>query len=96
VRPSLTLHHPAQARLQWKQGLWRDEEARPYAIALVDGERHLTWQALRYWVDGVAIELQAYGLIGGDRIAIWMSTRAEAIVSFLACSREGEAVDGNP
>jgi acyl-CoA synthetase len=86
--------------------LWRDEtfydrlvrhvRARPHAIASGDGERRLTWEGVRHWVNGVAIELRAYGLIGADRIPIWMSNRVKAIVSFLACSREGEAVDGHP
>ena len=31
------------------------------------------------------------GLSGGDRVSIWMSNRVEAIVTFLACSREGFA-----
>jgi acyl-CoA synthetase len=101
VRPFLTLHHPARARLYREQGLWRDETiygllarhaaATPDAIALEDGARRLTWVALRRWVDGVAIELRTYGLVGGDRVAIWMSNRVEAIVTFLACSREGYA-----
>jgi acyl-CoA synthetase len=101
VRPFLTLHHPAQARLYLKQGLWRDETfygllarhaaVTPHAIALEDGERRLTWEALRHWVDGVAIELRTYGLVPGDRVAIWMSNRVEVIVAFLACSREGYA-----
>jgi acyl-CoA synthetase len=101
VRPYLTLHHPARARLYRQQGLWRDETfygllvrhaaATPEAIALEDGSRRLTWAALRDWVDGVALELRTYGLVGGDRVAIWMSNKVEAIVTFLACSREGYA-----
>ncbi len=101
MRPYLTLHHPARARLYRQQGLWRDETfygllvrhaaATPEAIALEDGSRRLTWAALRDWVDGVALELRTYGLVGGDRVAIWMSNKVEAIVTFLACSREGYA-----
>lgn len=91
MRPFLTLHHPAQARRYRQQGLWRDDTfygllarhaaATPHAIALEDGERRLTWQALRHWVDGVAAELRTYGLVGGDRVAIWMANRVEAIVT---------------
>ncbi len=101
MRPFLTLHHPVKAGLYRQQGLWRDDTfygllarhaaATPHAIALEDGERRLTWEALRHWVDGVAIELRTYGLVGGDRVAIWMANRVEAIVTFLACSREGYA-----
>ena len=101
MRPYLTLHHPARARLYREQGLWKDETfygllarhaaAKPQAIALEDGSRRLTWEELQHWVDGVALELQTYGLVGGDRVAIWMSNKVEAIVAFLACSREGYA-----
>jgi acyl-CoA synthetase len=101
MRPFLTLHHPAQAKRYYEQGLWqpdtfysllaRHAEARPEAIALQDGRLTLTWEVLRQWVDGVAAELRARGLSGGDRVSIWMSNRAEAIVTFLACAREGLA-----
>jgi acyl-CoA synthetase len=97
----LTLHHPAQAKRYYEQRLWRSDtfysllarhaEARPEAIALQDGRRGLSWHALRQWVDGVGAELRTRGLSGGDRVSIWMSNRAEAIVTFLACAREGLA-----
>jgi acyl-CoA synthetase len=101
VRPFLTLHHPAEARRYYEAGLWRSDTfhsllaghaaARPSAIALQDGQRALTWLALQQWVDGVAAGFRARGLGGGDRVSIWMSNRAEAIVTFLACAREGIA-----
>ena len=43
------------------------------------------------WVDGVAADLRRHGLVGGDRVSIWMSNKLEAIITFLACSREGFA-----
>jgi acyl-CoA synthetase len=101
VRPFLTLHHPAEARRYYEAGLWRSDTfysllakhaaARPAAIALQDGRRQLSWQGLAEWVDGVAAEFATRGLAGGDRVSIWMSNRAEAIVTFLACAREGIA-----
>jgi acyl-CoA synthetase len=101
VKRFLTLHHPAEARFFREQDLWQDEtfyslvarhaSASPDAVALEDGSRRLTWLELQRWVDGVAVELRAYGLEKGDRVAIWMSNRVEAIVTFLACSREGFA-----
>lgn len=99
MRPFLTLHHPLQARCYYEQGLWQKDTfyglvakhavARPEMVALQDGRRRLTWSELRAWVDGVAADLCAYGLVGGDRVSIWMSNRLETIVTFLACSREG-------
>jgi len=101
VRPFLTLHHPAAAARYYEQGLWRSEtfyalaarhaQGRPDAIAVQDGRRALSWRELIRWVDGVAADLRTYGLVGGDRVSIWMSNRIEAIVTFLACSREGFA-----
>jgi acyl-CoA synthetase len=101
VKRFLTLHHPADARHYYAQGLWRDDTlygllashaaTRPNALALEDGTLSLTWKDLLDWVDGVAVELRTYGLVRGDRVSIWMSNRAHAIVTFLACSREGFA-----
>ena len=101
MRPFLTLHHPAQSKRYYERGVWgadtfygllaRHAQERPDAIALRDGRRRLTWKELQGWVDGVAADLCAKGLVGGDRVSIWMSNRAEAIVMFLACAREGLA-----
>jgi acyl-CoA synthetase len=101
VRPFLTLHHPTQARRYYERGLWqadtfyallaRHAAERPSAVALRDGRSTLTWKELQRWVDGVAADFAAKGLSGGDRVSIWMSNRAEAIVTFLACARQGLA-----
>ncbi len=101
MRPFLTLHDPRTARRYRDQGLWRDEtfydllarnaEARPEAAALRDGRRTLRWGELRRWVDGAAQAFARLGLAGGDRVSLWLSNRAEAVVSFLACSRQGYA-----
>src|SRR5439155_341462 len=40
---------------------------------------------------GVAADLAAKGLAGGDRVSIWLSSRIEAVIAFLACSRQGYA-----
>jgi len=101
VRPFLTLHHPLRARRYYAEGTWRTDtfysllaqhaETRPDALALRDGARRLTWRALLAWVDGVAADLRSQGLVGGDRVSIWMSNKVEAVVTFLACAREGFA-----
>jgi acyl-CoA synthetase len=101
MRPFLTLHHPANTSRYYQQGLWRNDtfysllsghaDERPQAIALQDGKRAVSWSDLRLWVDGVASSLREYGLVGGDRVSIWMSNRIEAVVMFLACAREGLA-----
>ena len=101
MRPFLTLHHPAHSRAYYSAGLWREETLfdllahhaaeRPDAIAVRDATRQLTWRALREWVDGVAAHFRALGLSTGDRVSVWMSSKLEALVTFLACAREGLA-----
>lgn len=101
MRPILTLHDPATARAYYAAGLWRDDTfysllaaraARaPERFALRDGRQRLGWLALKARVDAMADSLVNAGLTAGDRVAIWMSNRAEAVIAFLACSREGMA-----
>lgn len=101
MRPFLTLHDPSKSAEYYAAGLWQKDTfygllsghaaERPDAIALQDGRNQLSWRQLRAWVDGVAGALRGEGLAGGDRVALWMSNRVEAIVTFLACSREGFA-----
>ena len=108
MRPFLTLHHPAAARHYYDQGVWqadtfyalmeRQAAERPDAPALQDGRRTLTWAQLQSWVDGVAAELRSKGIGGGDRVSIWMSNRAEAIVMFFAgrCAPSGASTTTAP
>ncbi len=101
MKPFLTLHHPARARRYYEDGFWRSETfydllvqnagGRPDAEALRDGRTSVTWSELRDWVDAAAAGFAGHGLTAGDRLSIWMSNRAEAVVTFLACSRLGIA-----
>jgi acyl-CoA synthetase len=101
VRPFLTLHEPAMARAYYAAGLWRDDTfygllaaqaaLRPNALALRDGRHSLDWQSVKARVDAMAEDFVERGLTAGDRVSIWMSNRSEAIIAFLACSREGLA-----
>ena len=101
MRPILTLHDPERARHFYSAGLWRDDTfytllaghaARaPRGAALRDGRQRLDWQTLKARVDAMADDLVDSGLTAGDRVAIWMSNRAECVITFLACAREGLA-----
>jgi acyl-CoA synthetase len=101
MRPFLTLHHPALARRYYAEGLWwpdtfysllaKHASERPGAPAARDGWRCLSWRELLAWVDGAGAALTRLGLAGGDRVCLWMSNRLEAIVTFLACARQGLA-----
>jgi acyl-CoA synthetase len=95
----LTLHDPAAARRYYDAGLWRGDtlytllqrnaDERPTAFALRDGTRRLTWAALLKRVDAIAADLDAAGMKRGERVAVWLPNRVEAVAIFLACSRQG-------
>src|SRR6266566_3616586 len=95
----LTLHDPAAARGYCEAGLWRadtlytllcDHAARrPDDFALRDGTRRLTWRALLALVDAVAANLSDAGVKRGERVAVWLANRVEAVAVLLACSRQG-------
>lgn len=101
MRAFLTLHDPAKARQYYDSGVWTSDtfyslmakqaRQRPAALALRDCHRSLDWKTLETWTDAMAAELRAQGLVQGDRVCIWMSNRLEAVVTMLACSREGFA-----
>lgn len=101
MRPFLTLHDPARAAAFHEAGLWTGDtfysllaeaaQERPGEAALRDGRTTIDWADLRLRVDAVADDLAALGLVSGDRVSLWLSNRAEAIIAFLACSREGIA-----
>src|SRR5258706_3102357 len=95
----LTLHHPQTRGEYCLQGNWRNEamdgplaehaSTQGRKFALQDAQHRLTWQQLHEWVDSVAAYLHNLGLSGGDRVAVWLPNRVEAVVVFLACSRNG-------
>src|SRR6266853_347116 len=95
----LTLHDPEAARDYYAAGLWREETLytllaghaarRPAAFAVRDGRRRLTWAELQTLVDAVAADLDAADLKRGERVAVWLPNRVEAVAVLLACSRQG-------
>jgi acyl-CoA synthetase len=95
----LTLHDPATARRYYAEELWRDDtfytllqqhtRQRPDAYALRDATARLSWGELLTAVDAVAADLDHAGLKRGERVAVWLPNRVEAVVVFLACSRNG-------
>jgi len=95
----LTLHHPNEARDYYAAGLWQRSSLydlvsrwateRGDSPAVRDVNRRLTWAQFKAEVDTVAEVLRASGLTAGDRVSVWMSNRIEAVVIFIACSRNG-------
>jgi acyl-CoA synthetase len=95
----LTLHDPEAARRYYDTGLWRTDTLytllrehaarRPDDFALRDGGQRLTWRALLALVDAVAADLDGAGLKRGERVAVWLPSRVEAVAVLLASSRQG-------
>ena len=99
MRPFLTLHDPTLANRYYADGLWHDEtfyslaageaRERPDVVALIDGQNSWTWAEVCARADASAAHLSAAGLVPGDRISMWLSNHAAAVIVFLACSRAG-------
>ncbi|MEC9151843.1 MAG: class I adenylate-forming enzyme family protein [Pseudomonadota bacterium] len=95
----LTRHDPREAKRYYDDGLWCDDNfyslvaghagKQPDAFALRDSRRRLTWRETQTWADAVAQDLHEAGLRRGDRVAIWLTNRVEAVIVFLACARNG-------
>jgi acyl-CoA synthetase len=95
----LTLHNPRTAQRYYDAGWWRAEtmyallahhaQQRPQAYALRDSRYRLTWSQLKQWVDALAADMHGAGIKRGQRVSVWLPNRVEAVVVFLACSRNG-------
>jgi acyl-CoA synthetase len=95
----LTLQDIEQARRFYEKGYWRHDtlytllrrwaQEAPDRYALRDANSRLTYKALLEWVDALAADLHACGVREGDRVSIWLPSRAESVIILLACSRMG-------
>src|SRR4051794_8583976 len=95
----LTLLHPRDAQQHYASGAWQHDTlyallahhaaTRPDAFALRDGRHRLTWRQLHGRVDTLAAQLHQAGVAPGQRVATWLPSRAEGVVTLLACSRNG-------
>ena len=95
----LTLLNPREAAAHYASGAWTSDtlysllekhaRARPRGYALRDSRKRLTWQDLLAWTDATAETLHQAGLRRGDRVAVWLPSRAESVVVLLACARNG-------
>ena len=88
-----------RTRVHYKNGHWRKEtiydlaaaHARktPNAWAIQDRNRRLTYRELVDAADALAGDMKIRGLELEDRVAIWLPSRVEIAIAFLACSRSG-------
>jgi len=95
----LTLFHVDQYEEYYRTGLWRDDtvyalvrahaERTPDRIAVRSTHHDLTYRALLTHVDAFAADLAGKGVIGGQRVAVWLPSRPETVIALLACSRNG-------
>jgi acyl-CoA synthetase (AMP-forming)/AMP-acid ligase II len=70
--------------------LVRDHARRaPEGFALRDRFRRVDYRALLESADALAADLAARGIKPGERVAVWLPSRIEAVVALLACSRNG-------
>lgn len=89
----------AQASGYYAAGLWTPEslyslftaaaERSPQHVAFVERHRQITYGELAEAVDRPAGHLRGNGLTSGDRVAVWLPSRAEVAVTVFACAREG-------
>jgi 2,3-dihydroxybenzoate-AMP ligase len=70
--------------------LWAAADARPDAVAVVDGDVRLTYRSLTVRADALAVRLvDELGLARGDRIVVQLPNCWEFVVLTLACLRAG-------
>ncbi len=99
VNTLLTLLNPREAERHYACGAWRADTfysllarhaaERPDAPALRDARLRLSWRALLEWVDAVAENLHRAGVKRGERVAVWLPSRCESVVTLIACARNG-------
>ncbi len=95
----LTLQDVARAREFYDRGYWRSDtlyallrasaQRMPDRFVLRDTNSRLTFRAALQWVDAIAQDLHDAGVRPGERVSIWLPSRLETALVFLACSRMG-------
>jgi len=95
----LTLQSLRQTRAYYNTGVWQDDtmyallarhaQEQPLAPALRDSVYRLSWAETLAWTEAIAADLEAAGLRKGSRVSVWLPNRIEALLVFLACSRNG-------
>ena len=76
-------------RINVGDALTRVAHARPDSLALVDGERRLTYGAFDAWVNRLARGLAARGYAPGDVLALASGNSAEFLAVYYACAKAG-------
>lgn len=95
----LTLLSHERLKAYYRDGYWQDDTI--YALvaghaartpdrpAFCEAHRTYTYRELLAAIDSFAADLEWRGLRQGDRVAVWLPSRAEVAIAFVACSRNG-------
>ena len=84
-----TLHDNLIHRINVGDLLTRSAARNPRRIALVDGERRLTYRAFNDAVNRLAHGLAGLGYKRGDALALMSGNSAEFLITYFACARLG-------
>jgi len=95
----MTLFNMDRYDEHYRTGFWRDDTiyalvkahaARmPDRIAIRSAQGDLSYRELVAHADAFASDLASKGVIAGQRVAVWLPSRAETVIALLACSRNG-------
>lgn len=69
--------------------LVRSAARSPRQLAIVDGDRRLTYRALNDWVNRTAHGLATLGYLRGDALALMSTNNAEFLATYFACAKLG-------
>ncbi|MGB3067358.1 MAG: AMP-binding protein [Ottowia sp.] len=83
------LHSNLIHRVNVGDSLTRTAARLPKAIAVVEGERHLSYGELNAWVNRVAHGLAVRGYRRGDALALASGNSTEFLVTYYACAKLG-------
>ncbi|MEX0576261.1 AMP-binding protein, partial [Enterobacter cloacae subsp. cloacae] len=87
------------ARRYREKGYWQDlplthiltDHAEKDTVAIIDGERHLTWRAFNQAVNNLASVLQEQGVRRGETALVQLGNVAEFYITFFALLQVGVA-----
>ena len=95
----MTLFNMDRYEEHYRTGFWRNDtvyalvqahaERTPDRVAIRSAHGDLSYRALVAHADALASELARKGVITGQRVAVWLPSRAETAIALLACSRNG-------
>jgi acyl-CoA synthetase len=99
INTVLTLLSRARLDQEYASGNWRDDtiyqlarhhaQARPDKVAVRDRSGLITYAELVARADALAERFAEAGLRAGNRVAVWLTSRIETAIAFVACSRNG-------